>query len=134
MSGQDIVLEIPKVEKNTRSTSPPGTRHLTVSERMDFVEWFMQDYIQDLYKNKPRYKVRKMVMKLYLEEFNIKVSEPFLIGLDEGLLTRETIGEETTYCLARQFKKPDGTIETISLADYCRNPCVMLKHMQKLKR
>ena len=128
---EDLVLEIPPI---IRSVSPPGSRHPSPEERMEFVKWYMTDEVQDLYKNKPRYKVRKMVIKMYLDEFGIKISEPFLVGLDEGELTRETVEGEIRYSLAKKFKTKNGDIVQVSLNDYCKNPNIFLRIMQSLKK
>ena len=127
----ETILEIPPVDANStqiiRSLTPPGVRHPTPSERMDFIKWYMDDTIQDQFINIPRYKVRKAVMQRYLDDFGIKISEQFLIGLDEGRLTKITVDGDTRYCLARQYINKDGEMTTFSLDHYCEHPFKVLK-------
>ena len=117
-----------------RCVSPPGSRHPTPEERMEFIKWYMTDEIQDLYKAKARYKIRKMIIKMYLEEKGIKISEPFLVGLDIGALTRESIDGNDKYYMARKFKKVGEEITQVSLDEYCKNPNILLRYMMNLKK
>ena len=133
---ENKTVEKPKLKKKkiTRPVSPPGSRHPTPFERMEFVKWFMEDEIQDMFKGLPRYKMREKIIEKYKNDFQIKIGTQFMIGLDEGQLTKTVVDGEEEYKLAREFVNPQGEVSTFCLKEYCLHPFKVLKKMQKTKR
>ena len=122
------------VKKPRKKKVPPTNKHPTPVQRMEFIKWFLRDDVQEKYKEMVRYKMREKVIKDYFDEFKIKIGSQFMVGLDEGKLTKTVVDGEEEYAFTREITNSKGETAKFCLNEYCLHPFKVLKKMQRMKR